>query len=138
MHTVPTSGRTRVVLSSLALVVVGLAGCAAPALSKAELVGTWTVSQSPSGVPAEFATATLKFTDEYASAGAGCNGAGGAYSVAGSRIRIDSWAASEVGCDPNLHIVEDLLYSGFTGMSIDGEEIVMPTSAGEARSIRED
>ncbi|PPF33549.1 hypothetical protein C5E06_00465 [Pseudoclavibacter sp. RFBI5] len=132
-----TSRRTRVALSSLALVVLALAACTAPTLSQEELIGTWVVSQSPADVPAEFGSATIEFTDEHAFAGAGCNGASGPYSVVGNRIRIDFWAASEVGCDPNLHEVEDLLYSGFTGLSVDGEEIVMPTSAGEARFIRE-
>ncbi|WP_181028671.1 META domain-containing protein [Pseudoclavibacter sp. RFBA6] len=138
MHSQPTPRCARVALSFLALVALAPAGCAAPAISEAELVGTWAVSQSPAGVPPEFAMATIEFTDEYAFTGAGCNGAGGGYSVRGNSIRIGSWSATEVGCDPKLHEVEDLLYSGFTDLTIEGEEIVMPTSAGEARFIRED
>ncbi|KAB1636287.1 META domain-containing protein [Pseudoclavibacter terrae] len=138
VHSQPKSRRARVALSFLALVALAPAGCAPPSLSEAELVGTWAVSRSPAGVPPEFAMATIEFTDEYAFTGAGCNGAGGAYSVRGNAIRIGSWAATEVGCDPKLHEVEDLLYSGFTELTIEGEEIVMSTSAGEARFVRED
>ncbi|HET9771205.1 MAG TPA: META domain-containing protein, partial [Acidimicrobiia bacterium] len=145
--------RTRIAITLLLFVLVGLAGCgrgtstqAGTTPGAAEPWGRTFLSTSvtENGRPKPLVEGTrisLRFDGDrrHVGAQAGCNSMGGPASFEGGKLVVDDLATTEMGCDPPRHAQDEWVADFLTGRptwALDGPVLTLET--GTARIVLED
>lgn len=103
-------------------------GATSPA-RREELVGvTFLLTSSTGFQPVAGTTVRLSFQERELALSAGCNHLGGPYDIRDQRLIVDGLAATEIGCEADLHAQDEWLAEFITGrprITRDGDQLTL-------------